>query len=102
MLLLLFSGAYFFLFSLFGVNREPLNVFEKNIILAAVCMQRWEGGSAGDAALISKPRRNKDLKPHDVYENRKEESDWRAITKVEENNLASDCIERHVGRSQGA
>ena len=73
MLLLLFSGFFFFLFSLCGVNREPLNVFEKNIILAAVYMQCWEDGWAGDAALISKPRRNKDLKPHDVYGNRKEE-----------------------------
>ena len=54
----------------------------------------------GDAALISKPRRKKDLKPHDVYERWREESDLRAVKKVEENNLASDCIERHVERRQ--
>lgn len=79
---------------------ESHSVFEK-IILTAMYMQCWEDGLAGDAALISTPRRNKDLKPHNVYENRREESDLRAITKVEENNLASDCSERHIGRRQG-
>lgn len=54
----------------------------------------------GDAALISKPRRKKDLKSHDVYESRREESVLRAITKVGENNLASDCIDRHIERRQ--
>ena len=51
-------------------------------------MQCWEDGLAGDAALISMPQRNKDLKPHNVYGNRREESDLRAITKMEENNIA--------------
>lgn len=65
-------------------------------------MGRCIGRRCGICCFNTKPRRNKDLKPHNVYENRKKESDLRAVTKVEEKKLASDWVERRVGRSQGA
>lgn len=62
MLLLFFSGIFI---SLFGGNREPLNVLEESVILAAVCCSGWESGKAGDGGkhcLIFNPRRNKSPK----------------------------------------
>lgn len=55
----------------------------------------------GDTILIFKPRTNKGLKCHNVYEIGRREVILGLLKKVEENNLASDCIKRQVGRSQG-
>lgn len=55
----------------------------------------------GETILIFKPRRNKGLKFHNIYELGRREVILGLLKKVEENNLASDCIERQVGRSQG-
>lgn len=55
----------------------------------------------GDTILIFKPRTDKSLKFHNVYEIGRREVILGLLKKVEENNLASDCIKRQVGRSQG-
>lgn len=55
----------------------------------------------GDTILIFKPRTNKGLKCHNVYEIGRREVILRLLKKVEENNPASDRIKRQVGRSQG-